>query len=136
MCQMRLGVTTVKIRNRVRLYLHDEHGLMGVELDHVIGVLDDGTVCALSDDVLDLAFTLSFLKWAIPGPFFVYFWSFHTNINTIFTTNQCEKYPSSIRFWDLNLGPSDCESHPITIRPGLRPAHEVCCRPKMTKLNF
>ena len=63
-------MTTVKIRNIVRLYLHDEHGLMGVELDHVIVVLDDGTVCALSDDVLDLAFTLSFfINGPSPAPF-------------------------------------------------------------------
>ena len=30
-------------------------------------------------------------KWANPGLFFVYFWSFQANIITIFTTNICEK---------------------------------------------
>ena len=43
-------------------------------------------------------------KWA---NFFVHFWSFQTNINTIFTTNQCEKcqlhpvYGARIRTHDL-----------------------------------
>ena len=32
-----------------------------------------------------------FKKWANPSLFFVYFWSYQTNINTILTTNQCEK---------------------------------------------
>ena len=36
-----------------------------------------------------------FFKWANPGLFFVYFWSFQTNIITIFTTNICEKCPSN-----------------------------------------
>ena len=33
-----------------------------------------------------------------------------TNLNTIFTTNQSEKYPSSICCQDLNPGPSEHES--------------------------
>ena len=33
----------------------------------------------------------SFFKWANPGLFFIYFWSFQTN-KTIFTTIQCEKF--------------------------------------------
>ena len=53
-------------------------------------------------------------KWANPGFFFVYFWSFQTNIITIFTTNICEKCPSSIRCQDLNSQPSEQESLPIT----------------------
>ena len=63
-----------------------------------------------------------FKKWANPGLFFVYFWSFQTN-NTIFTTNQCEKMscPSSIRRQDSNPGPLERESPPITTRPGLSP---------------
>ena len=32
-------------------------------------------------------------KWANQGLFIIYFWSFQTN-NTIFTTNQCEKFPN------------------------------------------
>ena len=38
---------------------------------------------------------------------------------TIFTTNQCEKLPSSIRCWYSNPQPSERESPPITTRPGL-----------------
>ena len=54
-----------------------------------------------------------------PRPIFiVYFRSFQTNI-TIFTTNICEKYPSSIWCWDSNPRPSEQESPPITTRPGL-----------------
>ena len=30
-------------------------------------------------------------KWDNPGLFFISFWSFQTNIITIFTTNQCEQ---------------------------------------------
>ena len=32
-----------------------------------------------------------FKKWDNPGLFFVYFWSFQSNIITIFTTNICGK---------------------------------------------
>ena len=60
-----------------------------------------------------------FLKWANPGLFFVYFRSFQTNIITIFTTNICEKCPSSIQCRDLNPQPLERESLPITSRPGL-----------------
>ena len=38
-----------------------------------------------------------------------------------FSTNQCEKCPSSIWCWDANPQPSDYESPPLTIRPGLQP---------------
>ena len=58
-------------------------------------------------------------KWANPGLFFVYFWSFETNIDTIFTTNQCEKWTSSIRRQDSNPQPYEHESSPITTRPEL-----------------
>ena len=61
-----------------------------------------------------------FKKWANPGLFFIYFRSFQTN-NTTFTTNQCEKCPSSIWSWDLNPQPFIHESSPITTRPGLPP---------------
>ena len=62
-------------------------------------------------------------KWANPGLFFVYFWSFQAN-NTMFTTNQCEKLskcPSSIQCQDSNPQPYKYESSPITTRPGLPP---------------
>ena len=57
-----------------------------------------------------------FLKWANPGLFFVYFRSFQTS-TTIFTTNQCEKCPSSIWGWDSNPQPLKHELSPITTRP-------------------
>ena len=53
-------------------------------------------------------------------PLFRLFLSFQTNF-TIFTTNKCEKCPSSIRCWDSNPRPSEYESPPITTRPGLPP---------------
>ena len=59
-------------------------------------------------------------KWANPGLFFVYFRSFQTNI-TIFTTNICEKCPSSIWCRDSNPRPLEHKSLPITTRPGLPP---------------
>ena len=58
---------------------------------------------------------LYFFKWAIPGLFFVYFRSFQTNF-TIFTTNKCEKCPSSIRRRESNPQPLERESLPITTR--------------------
>ena len=66
-------------------------------------------------------YTPYFKKWANPGLFFIYFWSFQTNIITIFTTNKCEKCPSSIRCWELNPWTSERESLPITNRPGFTP---------------
>ena len=59
-----------------------------------------------------------FLKMGQPRPLFRLFSSFQTNI-TIFTTNKCEKCPSSIRRQDLNSQPSDYESPPLTTRLGL-----------------
>ena len=44
-------------------------------------------------DIISFSF---FKKWANPGLFFVYLWTFQ-KINTNFTINQCEKCPSSIR---------------------------------------
>ena len=64
-----------------------------------------------------------------PGLFFVYFWSFQTNIITIFTTNICEKCPSSILCRDSNPRPLECEPLPITTRPGLPPNLKVLYRP-------
>ena len=66
---------------------------------------------------------LSFLKkWAIPGLFLVIFGLFQSN-NTIFITNQCEKMscPSNIRCRYSNPRPLECDSPPITTRPGLPP---------------
>ena len=55
-----------------------------------------------------------------PRPFLLIS-SFHT----IFTKNKCEKYPSSIRCWDLNPWPSKHESPHITTSPGLPPRPQV-----------
>ena len=53
-----------------------------------------------------------------PWLLFHLFSSFQTNI-TIFTKNKCETCPSSILWWDSNPQPSEHETPPITIRPGL-----------------
>ena len=66
------------------------------------------------------AFLLFFKKMANPSLFFIYFRSFQTNF-TIFTTNKCEKCPSSIRHRESNTRPLDRECLPITTRPGLPP---------------
>ena len=68
--------------------------------------------------------------WAIPGLFFVYFWSFQTN-NTIFATNQC---PSSIRRRDSNPWPYKHESLPIPTRPGLQPIRSNVMHQEVTAL--
>ena len=91
----------------------------------------------------DESFELIFLNGPTPFSFFVYFQSFQTYINTIFTTNQCEKCPSSIQYWDSNPRPLEHESSPITTRPGLLfkldsnfeyDALLLCkCRPKYQK---
>ena len=41
--------------------------------------------------------------------------------NKFYIKYECEKCLSSIRHWDLNSQPSDCESPPLTTRPGLPP---------------
>ena len=51
-----------------------------------------------------------------------YFRSFQTSI-TIFTTDICEKCPSSIQYQDSNSRPSEPESPLIATRPGLPPSH-------------
>ena len=71
------------------------------------------------EDVDDKETEGNFFKWAKPGLFFVYFWSFQTN-NTIFTTNQCEKCPSRIRRRDSNPRPFKHEMSTISTRPGLQ----------------
>ena len=59
-----------------------------------------------------------FQKMGLPRLlFFVYFRSFQTNI-TIFTTNPCEIYSSSICHRDLNPRHLKHESSPIITKPG------------------
>ena len=55
---------------------------------------------------------------------FSFIFRFFQTINTILTTNQCEKMacPSIIWRWDLNPRPLEHEFSPITTRPGLPPA--------------
>ena len=54
-----------------------------------------------------------------PGSF-LFIFVFSTNKHYNFTTDLCEKCPSSIQYWDLNPQPSAGQSHPITTRPGLQ----------------
>ena len=63
----------------------------------------------------------SFQKWANLSLFYGLFWSFQTNSITFFTTNRCEKCPSSIQCWDSNPQPSEHESAPIPLDQGFRP---------------
>ena len=62
-----------------------------------------------------------FFKWANPGLFFAYFWSFQTNITNFYNKYMWKKCPSSIQCRDSNTWPSDHESPPITTRPELPP---------------
>ena len=63
-----------------------------------------------------------------PRLLFRLFSSFQANI-TIFTTNKCEKCPSSIQCWDSNPQHLEIESPPITTRPGLTAVK--CCFPNL-----
>ena len=65
-----------------------------------------------------LSYKVILEKWAKPGFLIIYFWSFQTNITTIFTANICENIQS---VWDLNPWPLEHESPPISTRPGLWP---------------
>ena len=53
-------------------------------------------------------------KLADPGLFYRLFSVFSIKHHYIFTTNMCEKCPSSIQLQDLNPPPSEHESPPIT----------------------
>ena len=61
-----------------------------------------------------------FFKVGNPWPLFNLFSSFQT-ISKILQQIYVEKYPSSIRCWDLNPQPLKHESPPITTRQGLPP---------------
>ena len=56
-----------------------------------------------------------------PRPLFRFIFGLFKQTLQIFTTNICEKCPSSIRCRHSNLRPSECESPPITTWPGLPP---------------
>ena len=73
--------------------------------------------------LLALGFAYSpcfFKKIGQPRQLFHLFLSFQRHIITIFTTNKCEKCPSSIWCRDSNSRPLEHESPPITTRPGLK----------------
>ena len=54
-----------------------------------------------------------------PASVIIYFWSFQTNIITIFQQIYVKKCPSSIWCRDSNPQPLEYKSPPITTRPGL-----------------
>ena len=56
-----------------------------------------------------------------PRPLFHLFSVFFKQTLQIFTTNICEKCPSSLRCRDSNPRPLERESPPIATRPGLPP---------------
>ena len=61
-------------------------------------------------------------KWAKPGLFFVYFQSFSNKQYNFYNKSMWKmSCPSSIRRLDSNPWPLECESPPITTRPGLPP---------------
>ena len=61
------------------------------------------------------------------------FSSFQIQI-TIFTTNKCEKSPSSIQCWNSNPWPSEHESPPVTTRPGLPPTGSITLFANLTQM--
>ena len=61
---------------------------------------------------------LFFKKWANPGLFSFIFGLCKQTLQ-IFTTNRCEKMSLQYTVQDSNPHPSECESLPITTRPGL-----------------
>ena len=61
-----------------------------------------------------------------PASFIIYFWSFQTNIITIFKQIYVKKCPSNIQCRDLDPQPSELESPPKTTRPELPPKSCHC----------
>ena len=59
-----------------------------------------------------------------PRPLFRLFSVFFKQTIQILQHINVEKCSSSIRCWDSNSQPSECESPPLTTRPGL-PSYEV-----------
>ena len=82
-------------------------------------LLDEWSFPLTSDRIRVRIQSLAICFFYGPSPvsFSFIFGLFQTNN----TTNQCEKCPSSIPCWDSNSRPSQCESLPITTRPGFRP---------------
>ena len=69
-----------------------------------------------------------------PRPLFRLFSFFSNKHEYNFSTNKCEKCPSSIWHWDSNPQPSEHESPPITTRSGL-PLPISLCYNMISKLN-
>ena len=67
-----------------------------------------------------------FKKMGHPWPLSHWILSFQTNIIAIFTTNICEKCPSSLWCQDSKPQSLERESLPITTRPGLPPIQYNC----------
>ena len=78
------------------------------------------SVRLLSSDFLSRYLELNFFKWINPGLFSFIFSLFQTS-NTILTTNQCKKCPSSIQCQGLNPPRHKHESSLKTTRLGLLP---------------
>ena len=70
-----------------------------------------GTFSNFFCSIDDFNLAIQRLKMGHPRPLLCSFSSFQTNI-TIFTTNKCEKCPSSIRCWDSNPRTLEPESSP------------------------
>ena len=62
-----------------------------------------------------------FKKLGQPRPLFILFLVFSNKHHKFLQQIYAKKCPSSIRYWDSNPRPSECESPPITTRPGLPP---------------
>ena len=77
--------------------------------------------------------SVSFLKWANPVLFFIYFPSSQTNIFTIFTS-ICEKM--TIQYMVPNPRPLEHESPSITTRPGLPPSLSTYLGTNSTAFEF
>ena len=77
-----------------------------------------------------------FLNGPYPASFSFIFGLFKQTNSSIFTTNICEKCPSSIRCWDLNPRPLEHESSPITTRPGLHPSFHYVKLAKVAAKSF
>ena len=92
---------------------HENYLLSVCLLSSLVSILSAFVISVFIDGYpLFALFAIFLKKWANPGLFLVYFPSFQTNIDTIFTTNQCEKCPSSIWHRDSNPQPFDMSRHP------------------------
>ena len=84
---------TLEVKHKTCLKMDPEVGASSLSrLGNVVwfcGIATHGAIRVLNGMPISIAFFKK--KCANPGLFFVYFRSFQTNINSIFTLNQCEK---------------------------------------------